>query len=58
MNAIAAKTASTNQTVNSINQSLNTEYVKMVDFETYKGEVSTTIEDLTSRIIALEGGTS
>ena len=58
MNAIAAKTASTNQTVNSINQSLNTEYVKMADFETYKGEVSTTIEDLTSRIIALEGGTS
>lgn len=58
MNAIAAKTDSTSQTVNSINQSLSTEYVKMADFETYKGEVSTTIEDLTSRIIALEGGTS
>lgn len=58
MNAVAAKTESTSQTVSSINQSLSTEYVKMVDFETYKGEVSTTIEDLTSRIIALEGGTS
>ena len=58
INAVAAKTASTSQTVSSINQSLNTEYVKMADFETYKGEVSTTIEDLTSRIIALEGGTS
>lgn len=58
MKAVAAKTASTSQTVSSINQSLSTEYVKMVDFETYKGEVSTTIEDLTSRIIALEGGTS
>ena len=58
MNAVAAKTESTSQTVSSINQSLSTEYVKMADFETYKGEVSTTIEDLTSRIIALEGGTS
>ena len=58
MNAVAAKTASTSQAVSSINQSLSTEYVKMADFETYKGEVSTTIEDLTSRIIALEGGTS
>ena len=58
MNAVAAKAASTSQTVSSINQSLSTEYVKMADFETYKGEVSTTIEDLTSRIIALEGGTS
>lgn len=58
MNAVAAKTESTSQTVSSISQSLSTEYVKMADFETYKGEVSTTIEDLTSRIIALEGGTS
>ena len=58
MNAVAAKTESTSQAVSSINQSLTTEYVKMADFETYKGEVSTAIEDLTSRIIALEGGTS
>lgn len=58
MKAVAAKTASTSQAVSSINQSLSTEYVKMADFETYKGEVSTTIEDLTSRIIALEGGTT
>ena len=58
MNAVAAKTESTSQAVSSINQSLSTEYVKMADFETYKGEVNTTIEDLTSRIIALEGGTS
>lgn len=58
MKAVAAKTESTSQTVSSINQSLSTEYVKMADFETYKGEVSTTIEDLTSRIIALEGGTT
>lgn len=58
MNAVAAKTESTSQAVSSINQSLSTGYVKMADFETYKGEVSTTIEDLTSRIIALEGGTS
>ena len=58
MNAVAAKTESTSQTVSSINQSLSTEYVKMAEFEIYKGEVNTTIEDLTSRIIALEGGTS
>lgn len=58
MNAVAAKTASTSQAVSSINQSLSTEYVKMADFEAYKGEVSTTIGDLTSRIIALEGGTT
>ena len=58
INEVAAKTASTSQTVSSINQSLSTEYVKMADFETYKGEVSTTIEDLTSRIVALEGGTT
>lgn len=58
MKAVAAKTASTSQAVSSINQSLSTEYVKMADFETYKGEVSTTIGDLTSRIIALEGGTT
>ena len=58
MNAVAAKTESTSQAVSSINQTLSTEYVKMADFETYKGEVSTTIEDLTSRMIASEGGTS